>query len=399
MREACILAMLVMLVSCADPAADRPVAEVGEPAPALPDSLVLDLRIGESAGAAPTTFSTVADIAVDTQGRMHVLLPQEHVIRVFAADGSHLRTLSRVGFGPGELGTPLALWFSPEGQLWVYDANPGEFEIFDSSGTWVGRRERRTRGLPCSTGAHSSSGTARFTVTGALMDCERRMGGMVGGSMPLMGHLHLLSDSLLPDVTFPLNWKATPAEHWAYREEPVWALDPAEAVWYARSRTYEIFKLSFAGDTMVVARRDISPPAIERQDLVTACANHDAALRSTPMAGARCRSSGGRAAQSDYQTKPYFTQFVVDDQSRLWVAVSGARDGLVEAFDLFETDGTFLRRIPVHGALRMRSPANDQSPSGVLRIRDGHLYGVQELEDGSEAVVRFRIVQGGGGRS
>src|SRR5690606_21466513 len=112
-------AVVVLLVACTATMDDAAVEREDAAADALPDSLVLDLRIGTASGAGPTTFSTVADVAVDEWGRMHVLLPQDSHIRVFNADGSYLRTIGRVGFGPGEFGTPRALWFAPDGRLWV----------------------------------------------------------------------------------------------------------------------------------------------------------------------------------------------------------------------------------------------------------------------------------------
>jgi hypothetical protein len=62
-----------------------------------------DLMIGGDDTRPETLFGYVADLAVDAAGRMYVLDQHAQAIRVFAPDGSTLRTLGGPGRGPGEV--------------------------------------------------------------------------------------------------------------------------------------------------------------------------------------------------------------------------------------------------------------------------------------------------------
>lgn len=66
-------------------------------------SLVPELRIGGEAATAPEyEFTTVRGIAIGPNGAMYVTQGQEQEIRVYDAQGKHVRTIGRKGGGPGE---------------------------------------------------------------------------------------------------------------------------------------------------------------------------------------------------------------------------------------------------------------------------------------------------------
>src|SRR5687767_1702897 len=62
-----------------------------------------ELRIGALEGDGPDNFGSIKGIAVDDQDRIAVLDAQAQEIRIFGADGKHLRTFGGKGAGPGEL--------------------------------------------------------------------------------------------------------------------------------------------------------------------------------------------------------------------------------------------------------------------------------------------------------
>ena len=61
-----------------------------------------------------------------------------HVIRIFADDGSLLRSLGRRGSGDGEFNYPTLLWRDPSGQLYVTDSLNFRVQILDSAGHKLG---------------------------------------------------------------------------------------------------------------------------------------------------------------------------------------------------------------------------------------------------------------------
>lgn len=78
------------------------------------------LDIGRWDGEAPYLFEDVQHAARLGDGRVAVLESGAHEVRLFDAEGVHLRTLGRSGDGPGEFRSPLRFW--PRGDsLVVYD--------------------------------------------------------------------------------------------------------------------------------------------------------------------------------------------------------------------------------------------------------------------------------------
>ena len=75
-------------------------------------ALKVDLSLGQASGVGPELFGDVRDIEVDSLGRIYVLDSQAGEIRVFEANGTHLRTIARRGEGPGELQGPTGMELS-----------------------------------------------------------------------------------------------------------------------------------------------------------------------------------------------------------------------------------------------------------------------------------------------
>jgi hypothetical protein len=90
-------------------------------------TLVEDLRIGTIDGSPETEFTNIVGIDVGSDGRIYVLDRSSSNVRVFAPDGSYLRTLGREGQGPGELrrGGVSGVFVTPTDTVWVADATPG----------------------------------------------------------------------------------------------------------------------------------------------------------------------------------------------------------------------------------------------------------------------------------
>jgi DNA-binding beta-propeller fold protein YncE len=74
-------------------------------------------------------------IAFDAVGKqLFVSDTYEHVIKVFALDGSYIKTIGRRGDGDGEFNFPTMLWCSDAGQLLVTDSLNFRTQIFDLNG-------------------------------------------------------------------------------------------------------------------------------------------------------------------------------------------------------------------------------------------------------------------------
>lgn len=138
-------ALLIVLPGCA---ADHPAAGMSTTVDTLPDGATLvrhapppdgvpvtwrleeELRIGTMDGGGPAQFGRVGGLAVAEDGRIAVLDAQAQDIRLFDADGRHLRTLGRKGGGPGEMEGANGIVFGPDGLLRVLDGRNARISYF-----------------------------------------------------------------------------------------------------------------------------------------------------------------------------------------------------------------------------------------------------------------------------
>ncbi len=74
------------------------------------------------------------NIAVDQAGRMYVSDTSAFVVKIFDADGKHLRTIGDLGLSPGRFALPKGIDVDREGRFYVVDAATGVVQLFDSEG-------------------------------------------------------------------------------------------------------------------------------------------------------------------------------------------------------------------------------------------------------------------------
>ncbi|HYR12316.1 MAG TPA: hypothetical protein VEQ60_31300 [Longimicrobium sp.] len=87
---------------------------------------------GEGAGA----LTPISDLTVGRDGTLYVSQPQEHVVKIYRADGRYLRSLGREGEGPGEFAQPTTLGWRGD-SLWVADPAQARISLFRPDGTFV----------------------------------------------------------------------------------------------------------------------------------------------------------------------------------------------------------------------------------------------------------------------
>ncbi|MCI0435310.1 MAG: 6-bladed beta-propeller [Gemmatimonadetes bacterium] len=94
-----------------------------------------DLSIGAIDGDSTAQFGHVADVAVDTRGRILVLDQQARAVRVFDPAGVFLYSLGGPGEGPGELSRSAnAVLVSPHDTVFVPDYAQSRINVYDPAG-------------------------------------------------------------------------------------------------------------------------------------------------------------------------------------------------------------------------------------------------------------------------
>jgi sugar lactone lactonase YvrE len=340
-------------------------------------TLVEELRLGSAEAEGPELFGDVRALEVDRAGRIYVLESQAKEIRVFGADGSHVRTIGRKGGGPGEFESPAGLMWDAGGRLWVVDQQNARFSVFDTAGAFL-TSHRRPGGfsrLPWPGG---------MDTQGRLYDIALLGGGTREARRPSFG-LVRLDAQMQPVDTFRLPEREQPsfeienaggtvrtAVGIPFTPATHWRRGPAGDVWVGTSDRYSVARVSFAGDTVRVVEREYEPVPVT-------AAERDEVLGRLKW----FTDQGGRVDPSRIPgEKPAFTGIFPDERGYLWVFPSVPAGTEGTTLDVFDPEGRYL------GAVRTEARLATFQP---MLVRGDHFYAVVADELDVPYVVRYRI--------
>lgn len=337
-------------------------------------ALTEDLRLGTAAGEGPELFGQVRDIDVDEAGRIYVLDGQAHEIRVFGADGAHVRTFGGTGNGPGELAGPTGMEWGPGQRLWVEDPGNNRYSVYDTTGAFVTSHPRDLSWF-------GFVWTGRFDDAGRLylqqlsFGLESREAWLVWMDSAMVAH-----DSFpVPkheQLTYTLkrNGRVRSAATVPFSPSLMWKVARDGTLWFGISGDYRLYQRSLTGDTLRIIEREYEPIPVTR-------AERDEALAQDFL-----HNMADQGADIDPDlvpaNRPVWSGFSIDDEGRLWVVPQTA-DSTSTAFDVFSREGRYLGRMRLGSRIKSAFP-------GPL-IRGDYLYAVAQDELGVEYVVRARL--------
>lgn len=108
-----------------------------------------ELSIGGMAGGLVYQFGQVTGVTVDEGDTLYVVDQQAREVRVFAPDGTWLRTIGKPGSGPGEFGLGVGGVFLTGGEVRVPDIQNQRVSRFAPDGGYLGEfRLHFERGIP-----------------------------------------------------------------------------------------------------------------------------------------------------------------------------------------------------------------------------------------------------------
>lgn len=340
-------------------------------------NLTEELRIGSVLEDGPATFGDVRDLAVDDQGRIHVLDSQALEIRVFDTDGRYLYRVGRSGEGPGEFKDPVAMGWTPDGRLRVVDLGNARISTFGEDGEFLGDVSQ-AGGF----GVYPWPGV--FQQKGGVVTIAFRVG--EDGVEPIFVRL---DDALVPVDSMPMPRFGGDPEFFAtsdggmrasipYAAGMAWDLDPLLNLWVAENtKDYQIVKVSAEGDTVLKTERSYHPTPVTRAEI-------DSAIASLSW----FTNQGGRVDRSRFPAhKPALNGLFVEGDY-LFVRPSTEEFGSgygdrTSVIDVFELSGRYLGR--------MNLPEGFQDARPQPRIVGDRLYAVVRDELDVSYVVRYRI--------
>lgn len=315
------------------------------------------VTIGSQNDSGNAVFGQVADIALDRGGRVYVLDLTPPEIRVFASDGSYVRTIGRAGHGPGEFALATGMAFDPRDRLWVLNQNNQRYSVFDTSGALLREFPRRMASavLEWRYGA--------FSPTGNLFDLVGRQ--TESGWEHRFARYDTLTAEFVDTLPLPVLPEGTPFGWGRIMPTPLgW--------WVGVATDYRLWELTRAGDTVRVVEREHEPvglPTAQRDSIRDAMR----LLR---------ESSRGAVSLPTPEHQRIFDAFFVDNHGYVWVQLSRTPDEPVTSFDVFDPEGRYL------GAVKAQSVVESRPPPVV---RDDRMAFVTTNELGAQFVVTARI--------
>ena len=274
------------------------------------------LRIG-GAESGPEMFVQTRSIDADSKGRILVYDRQTQDIRMFAPDGKFIRTIGRVGSGPGEMRNAEGMVVARNGNIWVRDAANARFTIFNgegefeknwpmkfcwSQGVWHPQPNRQGRIVDYDCVVPPGGGRSMgYAVVGYRTDAS---GVDTLSSRPECGTREL-SDA---GTWVTRSEKATMYRSIPWAPFPIGALGPSGETWCApNSSRYEISRIGGASKDTVRVTRPITTVPVTRAE------------RDSVIASMEAKGPSGLDFSRIPRTKPAIERIIIDDQGRPWV--------------------------------------------------------------------------------
>jgi hypothetical protein len=331
------------------------------------------MELGVEDGPGPEVFGTIGAFAVDSAGNLYVLDEQASEVRVFDRDGLHVRSIGGPGQGPGELARPSGLNIDPSGNLWVWETSGRRFSIFDPSGQYL-------RSVPRLVSGVLFPWRGEFDTGGSMIDWGLDYPELTAGGMDVMPRLAIFYPVRVSDDTGALD--TLPELRYESARTPFKrglstyvALD--DAIWFALTDEYKVYRRSLAGDTTMVITLDGVPPepvtAAERDSIVRLYAQRPAGATEFPL-------------DEMPDVKPVITRLFDDRAGHLLVVpqVAGHEPGTL--IDVFEMEtGMYLGRVELPVSI-------ETNPAPIAT--SGSIYAMTRGDFDVPLVVRIDLSEG-----
>ena len=336
------------------------------------------LRIG-GAESGPGMFVQTRSIDADSKGRILVYDRQTQDIRMFAPDGKFVRTIGRVGSGPGEMRNAEGMVIARDGKIWVRDAANARFTVFNGEGEYV---KSWTMKFCWSQGFWHPQPDRQGRIID--YDCVVPVGGRGARGYAVVGyHTDMSKVDTLSAQPECGSRELSEAGTWIQRSEkstsyitipfaprPVGTLGPSGELWCApTSARYEVTRLIAGAKDTVRFSRNVTPVPVTKAERDSIVGVFDA------------KGPSGLDFDRIPKTKPAIHHIAVDDQGRPWIRRMNAEGRL--SFDIYSPDGK-----PV--ATTDLGPYRTTTYLPFV-VRGDHVYMVVLDEDDVQHVVRLQI--------
>jgi hypothetical protein len=322
--------------------------------------LAEDLAIGNEKDDA-YFFPGGATVNIDDKGAFYVCDFDNRRVQVYDRNGKFVRTLGRVGQGPGEYALPSSVSLDESGNILISDAR--SLVAFNGDGLFLKK-------IPLKAFLTTMMPGPRGTIIGTTQPNSRAEGGPKNELLQLGPD----GDRLRTLAEFPVYGVSKDGilRHW-YTGGIRYCRRSADSLYYGFSLEYRVHVVDGDGRALLVFSKPENAMPITSEE-----------ADATREKGNFIWSGRGDARKADLgmpDHRPFFSNFLSDDVGRLYVIRFKTileRDTPARDIDVFSKDGLYLYRLAW--------------PFIPQVIKGGFLYEVRQDEDkGLTSIIRHRI--------
>jgi hypothetical protein len=303
-------------------------------------------------------FQNIVTLQVNEQGDIYILDEQAGNIKIFDQNGSFLKTIGKKGQGPGEFGMPISLAITPSQNIIVNDMGHRKILFFDEEGNYLKQISIADKFLFFG---------PMVTSTGDLIASHT-----IPQDSPVteLKKFNQELESILTFASIPLD-KPPAVNIFVARSLSSlrWALtDNDEIIWGdIKNPEYELYVHDQEGTLIRKITRDYDPLPI------TAQAKEN--LMDETFGQSPARDQWDVHFPDSY---PPYMGFSFGDRGHIFVwryeKQQNDKGGLV---DIFDSDGRYM--------------AQTRLKMNPLIFKKGHMYTIEEDENGFKVVKRYKI--------
>ena len=354
------------------------------------------LSIGAVEGPDEEVFGRVASVARGGTGNFIVADGQAGEIRVFGADGDHLRTLGTVGDGPGEFQTLAGAWPTAEGVIVAADRRLRRITLFGPEGeltstatlNWPDEPLIDPIGLAGEGAVLSLVESLNFRPpesAGSMQDALESLSDPLGAK-PRYLVRHDLAGALIDTVaTLPGVVTQTSAQgsgtqvmiqimRVPFSPSPTASASPQGRVAVTDGRSYEYSVHGPAGSHERIVRLAEEPPVRTDEHLETWVRGSTGGRES--MDDAQVEAAMGRYEGMPMPERlPAWNSLLIADGGEIWARRFAVRGVEAHRWDVFDADGNFLGQVVVPARFRIQHIGD-----GKLTVISADDLGVERVE-------------------
>lgn len=285
-------------------------------------------RVGDEAAGDTMLFGAVTQVSADSEGQVYVVESPFNGIHVFSAIGDHIKSIGRLGAGPGEFQNAPQIYVGSSDTLYAFDFWPRRLSVFSPES----HEFEYSLSLGSSNDTCPPISLLGIEQRGFVLLCGQGVGSPAEAHMTRFNRVYVqsrdrrvVSDSI---AVLPVREELVHTTHdtmvfhsLRYGRSPHFVFGLGGPVYYAWNDIIRIRVVGLDGalqDEINVSHEPVQVTHKER----------DEALASYGFPAGNA-SLNNLASTRMPATKPAFSYFLVDDLDRLWISLS-MREGASE---------------------------------------------------------------------